>query len=70
MALYFSGWQVPFKSWFAGRAWANGAVAAVQIDPERISLAAIAAGRYDSYLRSYAAARPVLRPPGDHRLRS
>jgi mannan endo-1,4-beta-mannosidase len=56
VALYFSGWPVPFKSWFAGRAWANGAVPAVQIDPERISVAAIAAGRYDSYLRSYAAA--------------
>jgi mannan endo-1,4-beta-mannosidase len=56
VVLYFSGWSVAFKSWFAGRAWANGAVPAVQIDPQGISLAAIAAGRYDSYLRSYAAA--------------
>ena len=56
VALYFSGWPVPFKSRFAGQAWANGAVPAIQMDPERISLASITTGRYDAYLRSYAAA--------------
>jgi len=47
---------VPFKSSFAGQAWANGAVPAVQMDPETISPASIAAGRYDAYLHAYAAA--------------
>jgi mannan endo-1,4-beta-mannosidase len=56
VALYFSGWPVPFKSSFAAQAWVNGAVPAVQMDPETISLASIAAGRYDAYLRAYAAA--------------
>jgi hypothetical protein len=56
LALYFSGWLVPFKSSFASQAWANGAVPAIQMDPERISVADIAAGRYDGYLRAYAAA--------------
>jgi mannan endo-1,4-beta-mannosidase len=66
LALYFSGWLVPFKSAFADEAWTNGAVPAIQMDPETgtchpgpchgISLAKIAAGKYDAYLRSYAAA--------------
>jgi hypothetical protein len=56
VALYFSGWPVPFKAGFAQQAWANGAIPAIQIDPGRNSVAAIAAGRYDVYLRSYATA--------------
>jgi hypothetical protein len=54
IALYYSGWWVPFRSRFAGKALANGAVPAVQIDPDIVSLADIAVGKYDAYLRSYA----------------
>jgi glycosyl hydrolase family 26 len=54
IALYYSGWWVPFKSRFADEVRANGAVPAVQIDPDIVSPAGIAAGKYDDYLRSYA----------------
>jgi len=56
LVLYFSGWSVPFQSRFADEAWANGAIPAIQVDPDTISLADIAAGKYDGYVRSYAAA--------------
>jgi mannan endo-1,4-beta-mannosidase len=54
--LYYSGWYEPFQAGFAAAAARHGAVALVQIDPAGIDLAAIAAGTYDSYLRSYAGA--------------
>ncbi len=56
LAVYYSGWYEPFRAGFAADAARNGAVTLVQIDPTGISLAAIVAGKYDSYLRSYAAA--------------
>jgi len=56
LVLYFSGWSVPFQSRFADEAWANGAIPAIQVDPDAISLADIAVGKYDGYVRSYAAA--------------
>jgi Glycosyl hydrolase family 26 len=56
LALYFSGWSVPFKLSFADEAWADGAVPAIQMDPDSISLAKIAAGKYDTYLSTFAAA--------------
>lgn len=54
IALYYSGWWVPFQFRFADDARANGMIPAVQIDPDIVSLANIAAGKYDAYLRSYA----------------
>ena len=54
--LYYSGWYQPFQPAFAATAARHGAVALVQIDPAGIDLAAIAAGTYDSYLRTYAGA--------------
>ena len=54
--MYYSGWMEPFQVRFAGMAARHHAVPLVQIDPTGISLTAIAAGRYDAYLRSYAAA--------------
>jgi mannan endo-1,4-beta-mannosidase len=56
LALYFSGWMVPFKIRFAEEAQASGAIPAIQMDPDRISLTKIAAGKYDIYLRSFATA--------------
>lgn len=62
---YYSGWLEPFQSSFAFAAAKEGAVPLVQIDPTAVSIAAIAAGQYDSYLSSYAEAvraygRPVI----------
>ncbi len=52
---YYSAWGVPFKAGFAASAAKHSALTLVQIDPKNVSLAKIAAGRYDKYLRSYAA---------------
>ena len=54
--LYYSSWYQPFQAAFAATAARHGAMALVQIDPAGIDLAAIAAGTYDSYLRTYAGA--------------
>jgi hypothetical protein len=56
VVVYYSGWQERFQQRFAALAASHHALPAVQIDPDGISIAAIAAGRYDGYLRSYAAA--------------
>jgi mannan endo-1,4-beta-mannosidase len=53
---YYSGWGEPFQTSFAATAVRHHAVPLVQIDPTNVSLQAIAAGQYDGYLRSYAAA--------------
>ena len=54
--VYYSGWQEPFQTRFATTVVRHHAAPVVQIDPTDISLAAIASGQYDAYLRSYAAA--------------
>jgi mannan endo-1,4-beta-mannosidase len=51
---YYSGWSEAFQAGFATDAVRHGALPLVQIDPTNVSLAAIAAGQYDDYLRSYA----------------
>jgi hypothetical protein len=60
---YYSGWFEPFQAGFAKSVAGDGAVPLVQINPTGISLAAIAAGRYDSYLRTYAQAINAYRHP-------
>ena len=55
LVMYYSGWLERFQSGFAAEAARHGAVPVVQIEPTGVSLAAIASGRYDAYLRSYAA---------------
>ena len=61
--MYYSGWFVPFPVGFATTAANNGAVPLVQMDPDNISIAAIASGRYDAY------GSRVLRWPGLRRNR-
>jgi mannan endo-1,4-beta-mannosidase len=51
---YFSGWAEPFASSFARQVHARGGTLYVQIDPTFASVAGIADGAYDNYLRSYA----------------
>jgi hypothetical protein len=53
---YFSSWGDSFQGAFASHIAKLGAGALVDIEPTGISLAAIASGRYDSYLKSYAGA--------------
>ena len=51
---YFSGWVEPFNTSFAQVLHQHGIVPFVQIDPTDASVAAIADGTYNDYLRSYA----------------
>jgi len=54
LVVYYSGWFESFKKRFAFTVARHGAVPLVQINPTGISLASIAAGKYDDYLTSYA----------------
>ena len=54
VVVYYSGWQEPFQAGFAKQVAKHGAVPLVQIQPTGIDLSAIASGRYDPYLLSYA----------------
>jgi mannan endo-1,4-beta-mannosidase len=56
LVMYYSGWMEQFKTSFAREAVKHDAVPLVQIEPTGVSVAAIASGRYDAYLRSYASA--------------
>jgi mannan endo-1,4-beta-mannosidase len=54
VVMYYSGWFVPFPTKFANTAANNGAVPLVQMDPDGVSVGAIASGKYDPYLSQYA----------------
>jgi len=54
VVMYYSSWLEHFRTDFAQTAARHGAVPLIQMEPAGISLAAIAAGAYDSYLASYA----------------
>lgn len=56
IAVYYSGWFEKFRASFAQLAWRHGSYVLVQIEPRTVTLASIAAGRWDSFLRSYALA--------------
>jgi hypothetical protein len=58
---YYSAWNTPFQAGFAATATKHGALTLVQIDPKNVSLAKIADGGYDTYLRSYATAVKAFR---------
>ncbi len=51
---YFSSWAQPFNTAFATTLHDHGSETLVQLDPTDASVAAIAAGDYDDYLRTYA----------------
>lgn len=52
--VYYSAWGQPFASPFAAEAAAHGAKVLVQLQPAHGEVGAVAAGRQDAYLRSYA----------------
>jgi hypothetical protein len=53
---YYSGWGEPFKASFAETVRRHGAVTIVQMDPTLVSVPAIAAHKYDTYLLMFARA--------------
>jgi len=53
---YYSGWPEPFHVGFAISATKHGAIPLVQMNPTGVSIAAIASGQYDAYLRTFATA--------------
>jgi hypothetical protein len=60
---YYSGWQEPFQTAFAETVRQHGAATIMQWDPTQVSVAKIADGGYDSYLRSFADSVRELRSP-------
>jgi hypothetical protein len=54
LAGYFSGWAEPFAAAYARRIYRHGVIPYVQIDPTFASVAGVANGSYDAYLRGYA----------------
>ncbi len=51
---YYNGWSVSFAASFARTLYKHGQVPLVRLDPGGVSMAAIAAGNYDYYIRLYA----------------
>jgi hypothetical protein len=52
IVLYYSSWKEAFNTRFAGQVHAHGAMPFVQVDPGHTSLATIASGRDDAFVRS------------------
>ncbi|MGD0924147.1 MAG: glycosyl hydrolase [Streptosporangiaceae bacterium] len=63
LTVYYSSWDMPFRARFATAAARAGAVVLVHMEPWHQSMAAIAAGDSDRYLRRFAAA---VRHYGSH----
>jgi mannan endo-1,4-beta-mannosidase len=51
---YYNPFTSPFQRWEAEQAVAVGALPLIQLNPRNVSLAQIAAGRYDQQIRRYA----------------
>jgi mannan endo-1,4-beta-mannosidase len=54
IVVYYSSWNEPFAASFARTAWDHHAYVLVQLQPNGVTLASVAAGAADAYLRSYA----------------
>jgi mannan endo-1,4-beta-mannosidase len=54
IVVYYSPWNGAFSTSFAQAAWDHDAYVLVQLQPGGVTLASIAAGGSDAYLRSYA----------------
>lgn len=63
LVLFYSGWNEPFPTRLASLVAAHRITPLIQLNPENVSLAGIAAGRDDRYLRAYAAAVRSYRDP-------
>jgi mannan endo-1,4-beta-mannosidase len=63
IVVYYSAWNEQFSTSFAQAAWDRDAYVLVQLQPNGVTLASIAAGGSDAYLRSYADAVVAFRHP-------
>jgi len=54
IVVYYSPWNDPFAASFVQTAWENHAYTLVQLQPNGVTLASVATGGSDAYLRSYA----------------
>lgn len=63
IVLYYSAWGEPFRTAFARAALTHGATTLVQINPFDTSMAGIAKGHADTFLRSYADQIRAFRHP-------
>jgi mannan endo-1,4-beta-mannosidase len=63
IVLYYAAWNDPFETRLANSAYAHGAIPFVQIDPAPATMASIAAGSHDAYIKSYADAVRSYRHP-------
>jgi mannan endo-1,4-beta-mannosidase len=54
IVVYYSPWKDPFAASFAQTAWDHHAYTLVQLQPDGVTLASVAAGDSDAYLRAYA----------------
>jgi Glycosyl hydrolase family 26 len=54
VVVYYSPWNDPFAASFARTAWDHHAYVLVQLQPGGVTLAGVAAGGSDAYLRAYA----------------
>jgi beta-mannanase len=63
IVLYYSGWHERFWSSFATAAHEHGATVFVKMEPATVTLASIAAGDADAYLRSYALSVAAFKYP-------
>jgi hypothetical protein len=63
MVVYYSGWLEPFQAGFAATVAREGAVLLIQMNPTDASVAAVASGKYDAYLETYAEAVRAYRHP-------
>lgn len=52
--MYYSPWNDSFSTSFAQTAWDHGAYVLVQLQPDGVTLASVAASGSDAYLRAYA----------------
>jgi len=59
----YQGFGQPFPSLWVRKLLAQGILPMIQLQPRRIDLEAVAAGRYDKYLRRYATAVRALGAP-------
>lgn len=63
IVLYYSSWHEVFRRAFAEKAYVQGAVPLIQLEPYGVGMRSIAAGASDAYLRSYADAVRAYRHP-------
>lgn len=63
VVLYYSGWGESFQARFANTAWSRGAYTLVQLQPSTVTLASVAAGYSDPYLKRFADQVRAFRHP-------